>query len=323
MARPHLRAEEREVISQMFVSGATPPAIAKQLGRDPTTIRRELRRNGLKGLYCAVHAQQRATRRRAAARAKSRKLCRAENLEYVQERLRKCWSPDQIAGRSKRDFPGEPRRHLSRQIIYTWLAQDDHRRRWIVFLRHYHRKRRHKKPAGRTVRALAQRPAIINERGRCGDWEGDTIVGSGGRGGALVSLVDRRSGYLALLPVPNRKAKKVRRSICGRLQQLPAELRHSLTFDNGSEFADYAALEQALGLQVFFTDPHSPWQRGTNENTNGLIRQFFPKGTNLTQASRYKVAKAEKLLNERPRKRHNYQTPSEIFTQACQRAIQT
>ncbi len=139
----------------------------------------------------------------------------------------------------------------------------------------------------------------------------------------LVSLVDRKSGYLALLPLPNRKSDKVQRSICGRLSQLPPELRHSVTFDNGSEFAAYEALERALGLKVFFTDPHSPWQRGTNENTNGLVRQYFPKGTSLREVSRYKVAKYEKLLNERPRKRHHYQTPSEIFNQACNRAIQT
>lgn len=320
---PHLKFEEREVLSQMAAAGATRKAIAERLGRDVSTIGRELRRNGLKDMYSAVHAQQLATKRRATGRAKSRKLCRAENLQYVQERLRKCWSPDQIAGRSKLDFPDQPRRKLSRQTIYTWLQRDDHRRRWIVFLRHYKRKRRPAKPAGRIDRALAKRPAIINDRQRCGDWEGDTIIGSGPHGGVLVSLVDRLSGYLALLPLANRKADKVQRSICGRLQQLPAELRHSLTLDNGSEFADYEALEQALGLAVFFTDPHSPWQRGTNENTNGLIRQYFPKGTRLSDASRYKVAKAEKLLNDRPRKRHSYQTPSEIFSQACCRAIQT
>lgn len=323
MAHRHLRPEEREVISQMLVQGATPPAIAKALGRDPTTIRRELRRNGLKGQYCAMHAQQAAVRRHAQARAKCRKLLRPENLKYVQERLRKCWSPEQIAGRSQREFPENPQRKLSHQTIYDWLAHDDHRRRWLVFLRHYPRKRRQAKPAGRTDRALQQRPTIINERDRYGDWEGDTIVGSGPHGGVFVSLVDRKSGYLALLPLPNRKSDKVQRSICGRLATLPAELRQSLTFDNGTEFAAYTAMEQALGLSVFFTDPHSPWQRGTNENTNGLVRQFFPKGTSFRQASRYKVAKVEKLLNDRPRKRHGYQTPNEVLAAAGYRAFQT
>jgi IS30 family transposase len=307
----------------MLAAGKSPEAIAKVLHRDPTSVRRELRRNGFKGLYCAVHAQQLAERRRVEARAKSRKLARPENLEYVLQRLRKCWSPEQIAGRSQRDFAADSRRKLSRQTIYTWLANDDHRRRWIVFLRQYKRRRRHARALGRTDRALEKRPAIVNERGRFGDWEGDTIVGSGRHGGALISLVERKSGYLALLPVTSRKAALVRRSICGRLTQLPGELRQSLTFDNGSEFAEYAEIEKALALDVFFTDPHAPWQRGTNENTNGLVRQFFPKGTNLALASRYKVAKAEQLLNDRPRKRLNFQTPSEVLNAERCRALQT
>jgi transposase, IS30 family len=323
MAYHQFRAEEREVISQMSAAGKSPAAIAKFLHRDPTSVRRELRRNGFKGLYCAVHAQQLAERRRCAGRARCRKLARPENREYVVQRLRNCWSPEQIAGRSKRDFPTDPRRRLSRQTIYTWLAKDDHRRRWIVFLRQYNRRRRHARPIGRTDRALQKRPAIINERGRFGDWEGDTIVGSGRHGGALISVVERKSGYLVLLPVASRRAEPVRRSICGRIGQMPSQLRLSMTLDNGSEFAEYAALEQALGLEVFFTDPHAPWQRGTNENTNGLVRQFFPKGTNLALASRYKVAKVEQLLNDRPRKRLSFQTPSEVFNAERYRATQT
>jgi IS30 family transposase len=307
----------------MTAAGNSPAAIAKLLHRHPTSVRRELRRNGFKGLYCAVHAQQLVERRRREGRAQCRKLARPENREYVEQRLRKCWSPEQIAGRSKRDFPTDPRRKLSRQTIYTWLAHDDHRRRWIVFLRHHKRRRRHARSPGRADRALQKRPAIINERGRYGDWEGDTIVGSGRHGGALISLVERKSGYLVLLPVANRKADLVRRSICGRLVQLPGELRQSMTFDNGSEFAEYAALEKALELQVFFTDPHAPWQRGTDENTNGLVRQFFPKGTNLALVSRYRVGKAEQLLNDRPRKRLHFQTPSEVFHAECCRAVQT
>jgi len=323
MAYRHLRAEEREVISQMLAAGASKKAIGEAVGRHRTTISRELRRNGAGEFYFAVDAQQVAERRRRAARAKSRKLNRPENLAYVQERLRQCWSPDQIAGRSRRDFPENPERTLSRQTIYTWLAHDDHRRRWKVYLRHYRRKRRRPKSAGRVDRALAKRPAIVNERGRYGDWEGDTIVGKGNHGGALVSLVDRKSGYLALLPVASKHATRVRRAICGRLQQLPPELRRTMTLDNGCEFAEYTLLESTLEMEVFFTDPHAPWQRGTGENTNGLARQFFPKGTDFNQVSRYKVARAENLLNERPRKRLHYQTPNEVFLQQRCRALQT
>lgn len=323
MAYGHLKPEEREVISQMYAAGTSNKAIGAELGRDPSTISRELRRNGVGEFYFAVDAQKLAEQRRRGARAKSRKLNRPENLAYVQERLRQCWSPDQIAGRSRREFPENPERTFSHQTIYNWLARDDHRRRWIVYLRRYPRKRRRTKSAGRVDRALAKRPAVVHERGRYGDWEGDTIVGSGRHGGALVSMVERKSGYLALLPVPSKHATNVRRAMCGRLQQLPPELRRTMTLDNGSEFAEYELLESTLDMEVFFTDPHAPWQRGTDENTNGLTRQFFPKGTNFNRVSRHKVARAENLLNDRPRKRHNYQTPSEVFTQQRYRALLT
>ena len=323
MVYQHLRPEEREVISHMLSAGASKKSIAQAVGRHRTTISRELRRNGYRDFYVAVDAQQVADRRRQQARAKSRKLNRPENREYVIERLRMCWSPDQIAGRSSLDFPQNPERRFSRETIYKFVAQDDHSRRWRVLLRHHRPRRRRKNPTRTTDRALARRPAIVNQRGRYGDWEGDTIVGAGRHGGALVSLVERKSGYLVLLPVPNRHADKVRGSICGRLQQLPAELRQTLTLDNGSEFAQHEQLERMLEMVVFFTDPRSPWQRGSNENTNGLVRQFHPKGTNFNEVSRYKVGRTETLLNDRPRKRLNYQTPSEIFNQQCCRALQT
>lgn len=323
MAKPHLKVEEREVISQMYAAGKSKAQIGKALGRDRTTISRELRRNGLKGLYVAVDAQRLAQKRRALARAKCRKMNHAENLEYVKEGLRKSWSPDQIAGRSKADFSDNPRRKLSRTTIYTWIDNDDHCQRWKRLLRCHRRKRRHQRPEARTGRALEKRPAIINERGRFGDWEGDTIVGSGPHGGVIVSLVERRSRFTILLPLPDRKSERVERSIRGRLQQLPAHVRLSLTFDNGSEFAAYEALENSLELAVYFTDPHSPWQRGTNEYTNRLVRQFAPKGTNLREVSDYKINKYQDLLNNRPRKQLCYRTPSEVFLEACQRAIQT
>lgn len=323
MAKSHLKAEEREVISQMFAVGKSTPQIAQALQRHRTTISRELKRNGHKGWYLAVDAQRCAELRRVRGRAQCRKLSRPENLAYVKQGLRACWSPDQIAGRSKRDFPHDSRRKLSPTTIYNWIKQDDHRPRWQKLLRCHKRKRRHEKSAERCGRALKKRPDIINERGRDGDWEGDTIVGSGPHGGVFISLVERRSRYTILLPLPDRKADRVERSIRGRLQQLPAEMRRSITFDNGSEFAAYQAMENALRLDVYFADPHSPWQRGTNEYTNRLVRQFAPKGTSFREFSHYKVAKFERLLNDRPRKQHHYQTPNEIFREACQRAIET
>lgn len=323
MAYCHLRAEEREVISRMHEAGDSKTKIAKALGRSRSTICRELKRNGTKAVYFAVDAQRCADKRRAQSKKNCRKLSDAKNLEYVKAGLRKCWSPDQIAGRSRKDFPKDSRRNLSRTIIYNWIHNDDHCRRWQKLLRCHKRKRCRARNEGRVGRALEKRPEVINQRGRFGDWEGDTIVGSGSHGGVFVSLVERKSRYIILLPLPDRKSDRVERSIRGRLQQLPAPMRQSLTFDNGSEFAAFAALENSLGLAVYFTDPHSPWQRGTNEYHNRLVRQFAPKGTSLREISDYKVAKYERLLNDRPRKQLNYRTPREVFDEACQRAVQT
>jgi IS30 family transposase len=244
-----------------------------------------------------------AVKRRAQSRAACRKMHRPENREYVIAGLRKCWSPDQIAGRSQREFPSDPRRKLSHTTIYTWIKNDDHCRRWKKLLRCHKRKRCRERSQERVERAIEKRPAEINARERFGDWEGDTIVGSGPHGGVLISLVERKSRYLILLPLPNRKSEPVERSIRGRLQQLPPDMRRSITFDNGSEFAAYLALENSLGLKVYFTDPHSPWQRGTIEYHNRLVRQFAPKGTNLRDLSDYKV-------NDRPRKQLNYRPPA-------------
>lgn len=317
-----LKAEDRGVIAQRNAAGVSDAMIARELHRHPRTIAREIARNSIAGVYCPAQAQKLTERRRSAGRAKCRKMSRPENVQYVQDRLRQYWSPDQIAGRSRRDFPADSRRQLSRQLIYGWLSQYDHRQPLEKCLRRHHRARRRPvKPREQPANAVANRPDVVNHRSRYGDWEGDTIVGPGSA--ALVSLVERRSGFLALLPASQRRAIPVRQAICGRLTQLPPEMRRSLTLDNGSEFSDAKMLENAVGLDVYRTKPHSPWQRGSIENLNGLIRQYFPKRTRFQDQSRYRVAQVEQSLNRRPRKRLNYQTPSEIFLEQCQRAIQT
>lgn len=319
----HLTPEEREVISQMLAQGLTRRAIARALQRDVSTLYRELRRNGHRGLYCAVHAQACAAQRRREARRKSRKMQRPELRHYVQSHLRKCWSPEQIAGRLPRDYPENPALRISHQTIYVWLATDDHRRRWIVYLRRYRPRKRHCRPQQQACRALRLRPEIIARRERYGDWEGDTIVSPPRSRSALVSLVERKSGYVELVAIGDRQAVTANQAIYRRLSLYPDQLRHSLTLDNGSEFSQPAALAASLRLDVFFTDPHSPWQRGTNENTNGLARQFFPKGTCFQQISRYQVGKVQDLLNHRPRKRLGFRTPYEVLEEQRYRASQT
>jgi IS30 family transposase len=313
----HLTALEREQIAiwlQMRVSKAE---IARRLGRHGSTIFRELKRNSIRPPYSdrpsyrAIAAQQLSHQRRHQRR--TRKLQRPEIRQYVQRRLRKYWSPDQIAGRLRCEV-ADRRLRISHQAIYDWLGSDDHARRFRPFLRRFRVRRRRRRPVPAAA-VIANRPEVIARRERVGDWEGDTIVGAH-RSGALVSLVERRTGYAVLAKVDRLSSSPVERAIRRRLQPLPESSRRSITFDNGSEFSQHSQLRKALGIEVYFAQPHSPWQRGTNEHTNGLVRQFLPKGSCFRDLTSTAVAQLQSLLNERPRKRLGYQTPKEAFENA-------
>jgi IS30 family transposase len=228
---------------------------------------------------------------------------------YVGENLKRYWSPDQIAHRIRQDFPRQPGKWLSHQTIYNWINRRSPS--WRKLLRRGGRRPEKRGKLSDCVR-IGGRPEVINQRRRYGDWEGDTIVGRGRRS-ALVTLVDRKSGYSCLCLADNLKAATTCRVAVKRMKKLPGSLRRSITFDNGKEFAEHARLARSLRVKTYFADPYSSWQRGTNENTNGLLRQFFPKGTDFTRISHEEVARVEMLLNERPRKRLGYKTPAEIL----------
>ena len=309
--------EEREVISQMWFAGHSRKAIARRLGRHPTTVGRELRRNGNADRYSAVAAQQQAQERRH-QRPLVRKMERPEVNALVRCGLARYWSPDQISGRSRSEFPQEPQRCVSPQTIYRWIrCQAEDRPHWEQFLR----------CAGRAAKAdgrgqipqrvtIEGRPDVANRRARFGDWEGDTVVGRRHRGG-LVTLVERKSGFLRAAKVKDRQAPRVRHKIENLLGELPAGLRRTLTFDNGKEFSEHERLSERLDCDVFFAHPYCSWERGTNENTNGLLRQFFPKKTDFQEISYQELAWTVDLLNGRPRKRLGYRTPQEVLAQAC------
>jgi IS30 family transposase len=298
--------------------------IVERLGRSKSTISRELRRNRSRNGYWAVAAQGRAQRRRS-ERPWVAKLEQSEVRRYVQERLRQRWSPDQIAGRSHSDFPHDRRRQISHQTIYAWIrAEEASGKHWQRCLRRLGRKRRAWEKRGRLPASVSieGRPAVVDRRSRYGDWEGDTIVGANRRGGA-VTLVDRKSGYLLLGKVPNLQAATVRQAAAQRYQSTPAVLRKTLTLDNGKEFAEHERLAIETELKIFFARPYCAWQRGTNENTNGLIRQFFPKGTDLASIPEHRFTKVQQLLNDRPRKRLGYRTPNEVLASRLKVAIET
>lgn len=303
-----LTIEEREQIAQFRIQGLSRSDIASRLGRHATTIGRELKRNSDGATYWASVAQSKAQVRRGQRR---KKLDDPDLNEYVRAGLVKRWSPEQIAGRLLR----EHRRKLSHMTIYRWIEADEDREHWQSFLR---RGRRRKEPDGRgklPARAeIAGRPDVVDERSRFGDWEGDTVVSKQRRGG-LVTLVERKSGFASVRKVKRLKARNVTRSIERQLARLPTGLRRTLTLDNGKEFAQHLHLAKTMLLDIYFARPYHAWERGTNENFNGLLRQFFPKGTDFTGISPLEVKYVLDLLNDRPRKRLGYRTPREVLGQ--------
>jgi transposase, IS30 family len=278
------------------------------MGRHRSTIYRELNRNAGPRGYGPRKAQCLAEKRRMASR-RPHQMDDPGVHQYVQERLKHYWSPDQIAGRVRRDFPRAPSRWLSDQTIYDWIRR--HRPGWRKLLRRGGRPPEKRGKLTDVVR-IGGRPEVINRRNRYGDWEGDTLVGKGRRS-ALVSLVERKNGYLRIGRCDSMKSNVTMRVVKARVKDLPPALRRSMTFDNGKEFAEHSQLTRRLRLDVYFADPYASWQRGTNENTNGLLRQYFPKGTDFTRISHDEVARVEQSLNERPRKRLGYRTPTEIL----------
>lgn len=317
----HLTLDERERLSQMHHAGDSNAQIARELGRHPATISRELRRNArdFDEEYSPHAAQHRACERRA-ARPLTPKMERPELRDAVRRGLAQRWSPDQIAGRMKQRHPDDPRRHVSHQTIYAWIRAQpaEDRQRFRSYLRRGGKRRPRDDRRGKLTGTVSieGRPKVINQRRRYGDWEGDTVVGAR-HSGAIVTLVERKCGYLLTAKSCDRQARRVADKIESRLRALPPALRRSATMDNGKEFADHARLSKRLGIKVYFAQPYCSWQRGTNEHTNGLLRQFIPKGTDFRQVSWQELDRYTRQLNDRPRKRLGYRTPAEVFEQLC------
>jgi transposase, IS30 family len=310
---------DRAVLAQLLALQVPKTEIAARLKKDRSAIYRELGRNSGPLGYIPIEAQQRAMARRRCVARRRPKLSDPRVQEYVEQGLEQCWSPDQIAGRSRREFPRDRQRQLSRQTIYNWIDHPPQREAWRPLLRFGHGRRR-RPESGRLPNAVSieGRPRVVDTRRRFGDWEGDTIVGRGHHGG-LVSLVERKSGYTLLARVGDLRAATVRHAAQQRLAAFPRHLLRTMTFDNGKEFAQHEALAAATGMSVYFAQPYCAWQRGTNENTNGLVRQYLPKGTDLTAYSHHEVAAIQSSLNDRPRKRLDYRTPREALTQNAAR----
>jgi len=316
-----LTLAEREEISRGLRVQLSLRAIALQLKRAPSTISREVRRNGGRAGYRAAWSDQAAWER--ARRPKPCKLaCRQALCRTISAKLQRKWSPQQIAGWLKRAHPDDETARVSHETIYRSLfiqARGVLKKELLAHLRATRAIRRSRHASlkrdglGQIKDAVSirERPATVEDRAIPGHWEGDLIAGS--RNSYIATLVERHSRYVLLAKVPNKDTASVVAALVGQVQHLPRELRRSLTWDRGKELADHKRLTLATDLDVYFCDPHSPWQRGSNENTNRLLRQYFPKGTDLAVHSQAKLNTVARELNERPRKTLNYNSPAEKF----------
>lgn len=304
----HLTSAERDRIAQLHGQSASQKEIAAALGRSPATISRELRRNRTGQHYYAAWAQRESERRR-----RQRPIARVMDDPSINAAVRtglgQEWSPQQITGRLQEQGGAT----VSHQTIYAWIRRDADRQHWEQRLRRRgKRPSRPRKTATPDAARIRNRPEVIEQRLRLGDFEGDTVLGPPGTGG-LATLVDRKSRLSIIVKVNSKDADHVHEKLKQRLKELEADHRRSITFDNGTEFARCSRLEKHLGIQLYFADPGCPYQRGTNENTNGLIRQYFPKGTDFRNISPAEVRRVENLLNNRPRACLNFRTPLEVF----------
>lgn len=320
MSYTHFTLKERKYLQQLLSEGLSMRKIAAILERSPSTISREIQRNRAKHKphrktdnpywYNHWRAQNLYVRRR---REQQRRALRPGALQwnYIIAGLENFWSPEAICGRWHKDYPDQKPLHFS--TIYRYIAKKE----FPAIRQKTHLRRRGKKIQTRNAnyntiqpdRIIPQWPDVIRKRQRIGDWEGDTVYGGVGKG-LLVTLVDRRSRFVRIGLLENRSAELTRPVIELLLQDLPVK---SISLDNGSEFAEFHELEQSLHTLVYFAEPHKPWQRGTNENTNDIVRFFFPKGFDFRTVSDFEISLVENLLNNRPRKCLEWKTPYEVF----------
>ena len=320
-----LSLAEREEISRGVVAGDGVRAIARRLGRAPSTVSRELRRHApAPAAYRACRADEAAWEH--ARRPKPCRLAQHRRLrQLVEQKLRLDWAPQQIAQWLKATYPDDPTLHVSHETIYQSLyvqARGALKRALVAHLRRGQRYRRPRASARATrgpgqlvdIVRIAERPPNADTRAVPGHWEGDLLIGK--RGTQIATLVERQSRFVLLERLPSVDSPTVVTALARRVQRLPASLKQSLTWDRGKEMAQHKQFTIATDVQVYFCDPQSPWQRGSNENTNGLLRQYFPKGMDLSQVTQQQLNAVANKLNTRPRQTLNWKTPAEVLNAA-------
>ncbi len=310
---------EREQIGILKAQRLSSVEIGKRIGRDPSTIRRELKRFGPRTSYSPLRAQSDARKKQKIPRT-PKKLHLVELWNLVQTKLRLKWSPEQIAQHLKQTY-AEEIMHVSHETIYTYLytlPRGELRKELIAQLRQGERGRQRRKRDTDmrgtipNMISIHERPEEVSDRTVPGHWESDLIIGKD-HASAIGTLVERTTRTTILVPLKSKDAVSVRKAFAQTVKQLPKEVFKSITHDRGSEMAQHELFTKDTNVQIYFADPQSPWQRGTNENTNGLIRQYFPKGTDFTLVSKAELKRVQTELNQRPRETLNWQTPEESF----------
>ncbi len=323
-SRRALTLSEREAISRGIVADRSARSIACQLGRAPSTVSREIKRNGGRYRYRASDADKQAW-----ARTLRPKRCKLERHGWlrtiVTRKLRVNWSPEQIAGWLKRAYPGEEKHQVSHETIYRSLFVQARGVLKKELMSHLRSRRVMRRPGAKKWQgdargqikdmvSIRERPASVEDRAVPGHWEGDLLTGP--KNSYIATLVERHTRYVMLIKVANKDTQTVISALIKQSRKLPRELKKSLTWDRGKELMNHRQFSLATNIDVYFCDPRSPWQRGSNENTNGLLRQYFPKGTDLSVYSQAQLNKVARQLNERPRKTLGFETPAERFN-AC------
>ena len=329
MSYTHLSARERMGLFYMHQCGYSLREIGRRMNRSHSTLSRELKRNARRSAgYCDRYAQTRADARKKQARHQGA-YCQSPLRAYVFSKLSLGWSPELIAGRLRKDFPRSPRMRASHETIYQWVYRDA-RAGGVLYkdLVRTHKKRQKHYPYGRCRGAIvnrvdiSERPVSANNRSRYGHWEGDTVVGHRHQG-RLTTHVERKSRYLIASLMKDGTAEAFNQATCSSYQKIPPQYRQTLTLDNGSENAHHERLSEQLQMKIYFAKPYASWERGTNENTNGLIRRYFPKRTNFLEVTKKQLDRVVELLNHRPRKCLDYQTPFEVFNKITNGALAT
>lgn len=323
MSYTHFTNEERIRLAALKDAEFSNKDCAQELRRDLTSIGREIKRNWSmeKKKYLPGHAQKLCAERRANANQQFHKIIVDSELEkYIVSKLKKYWSPEQIAGRMKREKLFETT--VVHETIYQYICHDKPELKKYLrctkgkYRRRYGTKIREKQREEAKKKRIDERPKIVETRKRIGDWEGDTIVG-GEKTIHLLTHADRRSGLLLADKASDTTASAIRKLTVERFKKLPKRKRQTITYDNGVQFAEHETTERDLNIPIYFAHPYHSWERGTNENTNGLIRYFLPKKSLFKKLTQQKLDRIVKLINTRPRKRHHYATPEEVFGGDC------